>query len=1146
MPKTTAKRPDAADQPNADLVARLAAEAALRRQNEYLSALHETTLGLMRRLDLDGLLEAIVNRATQLLGASFGWLYLVDARTNTLEIKFGSDHFPERIGPRLQPGAGLAGQVWQTGRAIAVEDYASWPHRSAGLPEDAVHAAIGVPLTLEDRIIGVLGVSQTKPGLPFAEDEVTLLTRFGQLAAVAIDNAQLYTTLQRQTQEMALLNEIRTALASELDLTTLLHTVVETIARTFGYSLVSLYLLENDELVLQHQVGYSQVISQIPLTRGVMARAVRTDRPIFLPDVSADPDVLYAIGGLCAEICVPLHDRGQVVGVLNVESTQSDGLSEADLHLLVAVAEQVNVAIGRARLYTAMRESEQLYRSVVENVKEVIFQIDLHGNWTFLNPAWTRLSGFTVAESLGKPFVSFVDADDRSVLVGDFMALIALKQKEYQGELRYIAADGSPRWVEVRAQLQYRDDGGFNGAFGVLTDVSERRLAEQELARQRDFALQIMNNMAQGLAVTAGDGRLEYVNPAFSRMLGYAPPALIGRRLEDYMPPENRPALTAARERRQGGHASTYESRLRRNDGAILYALITDAPRVRDGEVIGSIIVVTDLTERKHMEEALAAARDQALEASRLKSEFLATMSHEIRTPMNSILGMTELLLDTELDDEQRELAEGAQDAAQALLAIIDDILDFSKIEAGKLIFEDIEFEVAQVVQKAADLLAAKARAKNLELRVLIAPETPQWLRGDPFRLRQVLVNLISNAVKFTNRGEIVVEAALEQLTETHASLYFSVTDTGIGLSETARRRLFQPFTQADGSMTRRYGGTGLGLAICKRLVEMMGGEINADSTEGQGSVFWFTAHFARTAERHPTPLAAPQSGPAVPEKAAIVPARILLAEDNPVNQRLGVLQLSKLGFEVIPVGHGKAALEAYLKDPLKYDLILMDCQMPQMDGFEASRAIRQAETSLGRHVPIIAMTASALQGDREACLAAGMDDYISKPVRWADLQAVVNRWIGRPPAARTGAEGHLSAAAEAPAETPSRAADSPLDQATLRNLRRLAPHDNPQALIELIETFLESTSARLADLRAAVTSADSAAIAQIAHSLKGSTGSFGALRLSGLLGQLEALGKSRTVGGASELLTEVEAEYARVQAAFAQELAAAPQEEQI
>lgn len=1133
MPKTKAKQPDSAHHANEDLVARLAAEAALLRQNEYLSALHETTLGLMRRLDLDDLLETIVNRATQLLGASFGWLYLVDDQTNTLEVKFGSDKFPERVGDRLSPGEGLAGQVWQTGRPIAVEDYATWPHRAARFPQDMVHAAIGVPLTLEDRIIGVLGVSQTKPGIPFDEDEVTLLTRFGQLAAVAIDNAQLYTALQRQTQEMTLLNEIRTALASELDLETLLRTVVETIAHTFGYSLVSLYLLHEDALVLQHQVGYNQVIAEIPLTRGVMARAARSGQPIFLPDVRADPDFLGAIGGIGAEICVPLRDRGQIVGVLNVESTQGVRLSEADLRLMIAVAEQVNVAIGRARLYTAVRESEQQYRSVVENVTEVIFQIDLHGNWTFLNPAWTALTGFSVAESLGKPFVSFVDSDDRSALTGDFLALIALKQTEYRGELRYIAADGSPRWVEARAQLQYREDGGFNGAFGVLTDVSERRLAEQELARQRDFALQIMNNMAQGLAVTDADDRLEYVNPALAQMLGYPAETLIGKYPGDYMAAEDWAALEAAWDRRDAGASFTVEARLRRADGGVLYALITAAPRLSDGHTAGSIIVVTDLTERKRMEEALALARDQALEASRLKSEFLATMSHEIRTPMNSILGMTELLLDTDLDDEQGELAAGAQDAAQALLAIIDDILDFSKIEAGKLVFEDVDFEVAKVVQKAADLLATKARAKGLELRVLIAPETPQWLRGDPFRLRQVLVNLISNAVKFTNRGEVVVEVAPERLAVEYASLYFSVTDTGIGLSETARRRLFQPFTQADGSMTRRYGGTGLGLAICKRLVEMMGGEIGAESTEGEGSVFWFTAHLAYASGHHPAQLSVQEGVAAAQDGAETVFARILLAEDNPVNQKLGELQLRKLGFDVIAVGHGKAALEAYLQNPQAYDLILMDYQMPQMDGFEATRAIRQAEADLGRHVPIIAMTASALQGDREACLAAGMDDYISKPVRWADLQAVVKRWVGRAASGPRAVEPASAEAAAAPVE----AADV-LDRTTLRNLRRLAPRANPRALVELIETFLESTAARLPDLREAIGRNDSQAIAQIAHSLKGSTGSFGALRLSGLFAQLEARGKTNALDGAADRLAEIEAEFARVRAAFARELA--------
>ncbi len=1137
MPKSKAKPTDATDRAAADLVARLAAEAALLRQNEYLTALHETTLGLMHRLDLDGLLEAIVKRATHLLGASFGWLYLVDEKTNTLEVKVGSAEFGEYVGIRLQPGEGLAGQVWVTGQPIAVDNYAVWPHRSAQFPVHLIHAAVGVPLILDGQIIGVLGVSQTKPGIPFDAEEVTLLTRFGQLAAVAIDNARLYSASRRQAQEMALLNQVRTVLAGELDLSTVLRTVVEAIARTFGYTLVSLYLLEDDALVLQHQVGYDRVLTRIPLSQGVMARVVRTGRPAFLPDVHADPDFLEAIPGICSEVCVPLHDRGQIVGVLNIESIHNTRLTEADLHLMTAVAEQVNVAIGRARLYTAVRESEQLYRSVVENVKEVIFQIDKHGNWTFLNPAWTALTGFSVAESLGKSFIDFVDVEDRSALRGEFTALIAMKQKEYQGELRYVAADGSKRWAEARAQLIYRpEDGGFDGAFGVLTDVSERHLAAEELARQRDFALQIMNNMAQGLVVTDAEGFFEYINPAFARMVGDNAELLTGKHPKDFTLPEDWPTLERAWEQVRQGIPATHESRLRRSDGSIVYAFSTSAPRIRDGLVTGTITVVTDLTERKHMEEALAQTRDQALEASRLKSEFLATMSHEIRTPMNSILGMIELLLDTELEPEQRELAEGAQEAAQSLLAIIDDILDFSKIEAGKLVFEHVDFEVAKVIHRAADLFMPKARAKNLDLRVLIAPELPEWVRGDPHRLRQVLVNLLSNAVKFTQRGEIVVEAMPESITEEYISLYFSITDTGIGLSETARRRLFQPFTQADGSTTRRYGGTGLGLAICKRLVEMMGGEIGADSTEGQGSVFWFTARFAHATEHHPTPTAMMPARPRPAPVASALAAHILLAEDNPMNQRLGVLQLEKLGFKVTPVGHGKAALEAYLKKPHEYDLILMDCQMPHMDGFEASRAIREAEASLARHVPIIAMTANAFQGDREACLDAGMDDYISKPVRWAELRTVLSRWIASTTADTESATADLAESASASAAD--QAASEPLDPVVLRNLKRLAPADKPQALVELIETFLQSTAARLPDLQAAVGRRDGKAIAQIAHSLKGSTGSFGARHLSSLLGELEALGKSGALQDADDCLAHIGAEYERVRAAFEQELA--------
>jgi PAS domain S-box-containing protein len=1120
-----------------DLSGCQAAEGALARQNEYLSALHETALGLMRRLEVTDVLDTIVSRAAHLLGASFGWLYLVDPKTNTLEVKVGSDAFHERVGARLLSGEGLAGQIWQTGRPLAVDDYAVWSGRSDRFPKHLVHAAVGVPLILEDQIIGVLGVSQAKPGSVFDDDHIALLNRFGQLAAVAIDNAQLYTSVQRQARELALLNQIRAALSSELNLSVLLRTVVEAIAQAFGYTQVSLYLARGDVLHLEHQVGYDHVIAAIPIAQGVSGRVFRTGTPVLLQDVESDPAFLGAISGITSEICVPLLDRDRVVGVLNVESVRGMHLTEADLQLMISLSEQVGVAIGRARLFADARESEQRYRSVLDSVREVIFQIDGQGNWVYLNPAWTLMTGFDVTECLGRPFASFIDTDELDAMASHFAEVLAHRQADYQTELHYVAADGGRRCAEARAELKYTENGVFDGALGVLNDITERKLAEQELQRQRDFALQVMNNMAQGLAVTGPDGLYEYVNPAFARMLGRCSKAVIGRAPVDFILPEDEAAFAEAQLRASQSGVSTCEARLWRSDERILYAMITTAPRRDDGRDVGVITVITDLSERKHLEQVLAQARDQALEASRLKSEFLATMSHEIRTPMNSILGMNELLLDTPLSLEQQELAKGVQDAAQALLAIIDDILDFSKIEAGKLVFDETDFDPRTAVQRVLDLFAARAQAKGLDLRALIANEVPNWVRGDPLRLRQILVNLVSNALKFTERGEVVVEVALESMSEDQVVLYFSVTDTGIGLSDTARRRLFQPFTQADGSMTRKYGGTGLGLAISKRLVEMMGGEIGAEGEEGRGAVFWFTAHFGYAAEHDQVQAVA--RPPMIAHVASIEAAkkRILLAEDNPVNLRLAVLQLEKLGYKVDATAHGAAAVETYTRAPSVYDLILMDCQMPQMDGFEATRAIRAMEAGF-RHVPIVAMTANALQGDREACLAAGMDDYISKPVRSVDLHEVVGRWLS--PAADTSPTAALADDARAPGVATAervQAEAGPLDRVTIRNLRRLAPPDEPQALIELIEAFLESTRVRLPALREAVESCTAPQVSQVAHSLKGSTGSFGAIRLSSLLGQLEAMGKKGILVGAMDRLEEIEAEFERVQAAFAEEL---------
>jgi PAS domain S-box-containing protein len=930
----------------------------------------------------------------------------------------------------------------------------------------------------------------------------------------------------------------------------------------------------------------------------------------------------------------------------------------------------------RKRAEHLLKESEERHRLLADNSSDVIWTMDQEGRFTYVSPSVEKLRGYTPEEVMEQKPEEFLTPDSlQYYFKGLELARVAILKDEpfpsSRFQLEQPCKDGSTVWTEVTISGMYNENGDFIGILGVSRDITERKrtqdaLKESEASLARSQEIAHVGSWTLDLA----ENSLTWSDEVY-RIFGLKPQefeATYEAFLESVHPDDRKIVDDAYSDSldRNEEHYSIDHRVIRRDTGELRY-VHEKCIHERDsgGKVIRSIGMVQDVTETKLAEEKLLIyahelekknreldiALIRAEEATRAKSEFLANMSHEIRTPMNGVIGMTGLLLDTELTDEQRHYAETVRVSGESLLEIINDILDFSKIEAGKLEMEIVDFDLQAMLDDLASIISIKAHEKNLEFICAAAPDVPVCLRGDPGRLQQILTNLAGNAVKFTEDGEVVVHVTLEHQTASDATLRFSVKDTGIGISGEKMDLVFDKFSQLDNSTTRQYGGTGLGLAISKQLVEMMGGTIGVESEEGKGSEFWFTVDLDKQdkpgrqkvdteeisgfrilivddnstnreildkrlsswgvnveeAVDGPTALQAiyralddekpfqivildmhmpgmdgetvariiksdekitntylvmlsslgklpdarnpgkryfeahltkpvkhtelfnvlsnvlgrkEQESKSISTDTAVSGSarhynlRILLAEDNIVNQKVAQSMLQKIGYRVDTVASGSEAVNAL--EMLPYDLVFMDVQMPGMDGFEATGIIRDHNSAVRNHeIPIIAMTAHAMKGDRERCLEAGMDDYIAKPVSLKSLLELMEKWRlviqeGKMISGRTTEKPGVSSGYKV------------FDKEAL--IERVMGEE--ELARKLIGIFREDIPKQVSGLRTSIEGSDAEKVSWYAHKIKGSSANIGAMSLSNIAAEMDQASRDDRLDEVVLMLPELEKQY--------------------
>jgi two-component system sensor histidine kinase/response regulator len=1005
----------------------------------------------------------------------------------------------------------------------------------------------------------------------------------------------------------------------------------------------------------------------VPSPANLIGRAYLSGTPSWVSDLSSmsDWDRLAEAQrcGLQTGVVIPVIAHGHVAAFIEFFADHRVEATNALLELVEAIGAELSRVAERQRAERELRQREieaSRLAMVASRTDQMVLILDPVGRIEWANDAAVRFSGYGVQEMRGRLAHTLLHGSETDREAINDMAEAIVRGEPCKSEFVAYTRNGEKRVLEVEGQ-PLRDEQGRYFQYALISpDITERKRTEAALRESAEYFRALFDESPVPASIQSTDYRIVRANAAHTRMLGYTIDQVIGKDPIVFMHPDEVDAAYAARnEMKLSGERGqlTFERRMLRGDGKVIWVR---GHTVRFSDASGDRYLLTmleNITESKESERVLRDAKELAESASRSKSQFLANMSHEIRTPMNGVLGMTELLLGTPLNDKQRRFAEAVYRSGESLLEIINDILDFSKIEAGKLELESVDFNLRTVVEDVFELLAPRAHKKRVELAARLDAEVPTAVRGDPTRLRQVLTNLVGNAIKFTEAGEVVVSVSSQPEGAVHRTT-FEVRDTGIGMRPEALARLFSVFMQADQSMSRRYGGTGLGLAISRQLVELMGGSIEVESQFGEGSVFRFVVPLAAgdsalvataspaalrgrrviLAEDNPTnrsilemqlaavgmEVAMADSGatalelmraaaragtgfevavidmkmpimdgmtlaaeirkdallrgvkmlmltslasgneaqeayqtgvdayltkparqqelldtltrllgreePALPRSMTVPPGSrgmVLLAEDNPVNQEVARAMLRDLGCELRLADNGREALNAMRTQA--FDVVFMDCQMPEMDGFEAVQRLRSAdagdyETRLD--VPIVALTANALAGDEERCRAAGFDDYLPKPFRRQQIDEVLERWLAGGPRRDSGPEPAPGPGSDA---QPPEASDTVIDLAAIERIREMEKRGAAHLLQRLIATYLATAAKLVTNAERALEQGDADALRHAVHTLKSSSANLGATALSKQFAALELLARSRRLHAARRDWPAAKAEYERV-----------------